>query len=208
MTLEKADWHYAAGGSRLGPYSTSQIRAFIASGTIGPDTLVWSGGMAGWTRAAATELVVDLRERQRPFSETGHLPADSPPPSGQPGGPAPWRGFDDAVKHCFSSYFAFSERASRSEYWFFMLFMALGYAVAMAADVAFGVWSVDGGVGLVSGIFSLVVLIPSLAVLSRRMHDVGWSFWWVLPCAITGIGMIFIAVLTVLPPEPRSNRFG
>lgn len=198
LALEKMDWHYAVGSSRLGSYSTSQMRALIEAGTIGPETLVWSDGLIRWTRADAMHLML------YPWQP---LAATAPPP-GQPGGPAPSRGFVEAINYCFSNCFTFSGRASRSEYWFFVLFMVLGYTVAMIKDVAFGLWSAEAGIGLVSGIFTLVIAIPFLAVLSRRLHDASWSFRWFLPCAITGVGMFFIVMLTLVPPEPRSNRFG
>src|ERR1051325_315745 len=47
-----SNWFYAANGQQQGPLSEAQLRDFIASGTVRPDTLVWTEGMAGWQKAA------------------------------------------------------------------------------------------------------------------------------------------------------------
>lgn len=93
--------------------------------------------------------------------------------------------FTDAVKVCFSKYADFSGRARRSEFWFFYLFTILySFAVSIlsAVDVAVGVplFSALGAIG------SLALIIPSLAVSVRRLHDTGRSgwqlvFWYVVP---------------------------
>lgn len=93
--------------------------------------------------------------------------------------------FVDAVKVCFSKYAEFSGRARRSEFWFFYLFTTLvsfGFSVLAAFDVASGVplFTVLGGLA------SLGLILPSLSVTIRRLHDTGrsgWHFvyWYVLP---------------------------
>lgn len=79
--------------------------------------------------------------------------------------------FGRSVRTCLARYATFSGRASRPEYWWFMLFIFLGSFVAGFVDSAvFG-----EGTALVGTIFSLATLIPSLAVGWRRMHDSGRS---------------------------------
>lgn len=69
-------------------------------------------------------------------------------------------GFGEAISTCFRNYVKFSGRAKRPEYWWFILFTFLGSLVTALIPV-------------VNMIFALAVLIPSLAVFWRRMHDIG-----------------------------------
>jgi uncharacterized membrane protein YhaH (DUF805 family) len=101
----------------------------------------------------------------------------------------------EAVKTCFSKYATFSGRASRPEYWWWTLFVILGsVATAMVSD-------------LLSGLFSLAVLVPFLAVAARRLHDIGRSGWWQLVGFIPLLGWIVMIYWTVQPGEGE-NRFG
>lgn len=76
--------------------------------------------------------------------------------------------FIDSIKVCFSKYATFSGRATRSEFWWFMLFCVLLNCAAGQIN------------GSVYGIVSLALLLPSLAVGTRRLHDLGKSGWWLL----------------------------
>jgi uncharacterized membrane protein YhaH (DUF805 family) len=77
-------------------------------------------------------------------------------------------------------YFEFSGRSSRSEFWFFILFLFILSIVASVLDaMLFGDAGV-GGVALLSSIVSIVHFIPSLSVSVRRLHDIDRSGWWIL----------------------------
>lgn len=91
---------------------------------------------------------------------------------------APPMGFGEAVGRVFSRYASFSGRARRAEYWWWILFTVLAGTLANVVDVILfpGVWPDNGPVSLV---LALVMLLPSLAVLVRRLHDSGRSGWWV-----------------------------
>ena len=80
--------------------------------------------------------------------------------------------FPDAVKKCFKKYFDFKGRASRSEYWYFTLFIVLGYAIG------FGLIFVAAPLFWLLMIFILVVLIPWISVAARRLHDINKSGWF------------------------------
>lgn len=86
--------------------------------------------------------------------------------------------FLTAVTTCFKKYFQFRGRARRSEYWWFYLFTIILSIIAGIIDVAlFGLENADSGpVGIIT---SLAVLIPSLAVTFRRLHDTNRSGWWI-----------------------------
>jgi len=93
--------------------------------------------------------------------------------------------FVDAVKVCFNKYAEFSGRARRSEFWFFYLFTVLvsfGFSILTAFDVVSGLplFTVLGGLA------SLGLILPSISVTIRRLHDTGKSgwhfvFWYILP---------------------------
>ena len=103
---------------------------------------------------------------------------------------------------CFKRYADFSGRARRKEYWLFALFNAIA---------CFIVEFVDGLLclcGLLAGLYSLAVLVPSLAVTARRLHDTNRSGWWMLICLVPVIGGIWLLVLLVLDSQIGSNRFG
>jgi uncharacterized membrane protein YhaH (DUF805 family) len=103
--------------------------------------------------------------------------------------------FFDSIKTCFSKYAEFRGRASRSEFWWWALFLFLAYAAV----------SIIGPV--VSALFSLVVLLPNLAVAARRLHDIDRSGWWQLVMLIPLIGLILMIYWCVQPGK-EPNRFG
>jgi uncharacterized membrane protein YhaH (DUF805 family) len=107
-------------------------------------------------------------------------------------------------------YADFQGRASRAEYWLFALFIAVVEAVLMALGKAMGAPGSSGAMGAsaVLGLFVLAVLIPSLAVGVRRLHDTNRSGWWLLISLIPLIGAIVVLVFTVLNGTRGSNRFG
>lgn len=108
----------------------------------------------------------------------------------------------------FKKYADFSGRAQRSEYWFFVLFNFLISAGLTLIDFSFGLGDPSTGMGLLSGIFSLAILIPSISVGARRLHDTGRSGWWMLLALIPIIGVIILIVFFALDSEPDINRFG
>ena len=90
--------------------------------------------------------------------------------------------FQDAIRTCFSKYVDFTGRATRPEYWWFVLFVVL---------VSVGLSLVSP---MLSGIFSLATLLPSVAAATRRLHDTKRSGWWQLICLVPVIGLIVILV--------------
>ena len=105
-------------------------------------------------------------------------------------------------------YTVFQGRARRREYWYFTLFNFLAVVVLTIIDMTLGTFSMDAEVGLLSGIYSLGVLIPSIAVAVRRLHDTDRSGWWLLLCFIPILGVILLIVFLVLDGTPGPNRFG
>ncbi len=98
-------------------------------------------------------------------------------------------------------YADFEGRARRKEYWMFVLFNMI---------FAFGVGIIDGLMGsmILSGIYMLAIIIPSIAVGVRRLHDVGKSGWMMLVAFIPLIGGIWLLILFVTDGEPGDNLYG
>ena len=105
-------------------------------------------------------------------------------------------------------YAVFSGRSRRMEYWFFVLFNLIVAFVLALIDMLIGTFSAVQNIGLLSGIYSLAVLIPTLAVTVRRLHDIDRSGWWILINLIPLVGAIVLLVFSLLPGTPGSNRFG
>lgn len=105
-------------------------------------------------------------------------------------------------------YVEFSGRARRKEYWMFYLFNFLITVGLVIVDGLAGLYSQEAGLGVLSGIYSLAVLLPSLGVLVRRLHDTNRSAWWLLIALIPFVGAIVLLVFTVLPGDVGSNRYG
>ena len=105
-------------------------------------------------------------------------------------------------------YAVFEGRAQRSEYWYFVLFYTL-IAIALAlVDSVTGTFSPSAGLGLLGGIFTLAMLIPSIAVSFRRLHDTDRSAWWLLIGLIPFVGVIVLIIFFVFDSQPETNRFG
>lgn len=105
-------------------------------------------------------------------------------------------------------YADFSGRARRTEYWTFTLNNIIFAVVATILDNIFGVTREGSSTGLFYTLFCLVILLPSLTVLVRRLHDVGKSGWWIFITLLPIIGGIWLFILTITDSQPEDNEFG
>ena len=105
-------------------------------------------------------------------------------------------------------YAVFSGRARRMEYWMFCLFSVIFSFVFSIIDVMVGSFNPQTGMGVFGGIYILAIIIPSIAVLARRLHDTDRSGWWILLGLIPLIGGLVLLVFTVLDGTPGANRYG
>ncbi len=105
-------------------------------------------------------------------------------------------------------YADFSGRARRSEYWYFLLFYWLIGIALVGIDALIGTLSFRAGVGLLSTIYSVVTIVPTFAVLFRRLHDTDRSGWWILIGVLPLIGAVVLLVFCVQDSQPGSNRYG
>jgi len=106
------------------------------------------------------------------------------------------------------NYAVFGGRAQRAEYWFFVLFNTIVSILLLAVDGVIGTFDAQAGVGLLYAVYTLAVLIPSLAVSVRRLHDIGKSGWWLLLLLVPFIGPIVLLVFFVLDSQPGVNAYG
>jgi uncharacterized membrane protein YhaH (DUF805 family) len=112
--------------------------------------------------------------------------------------------FIEALK----KYAVFSGRSRRKEYWYFVLFVVIISIVLGMIDGLLGTYHRSTGAGLLSSIFSLAVLIPSIAVSVRRLHDIDRTGWWVLISLVPLVGWIVLLVFHVQDSTPGPNRYG
>lgn len=105
-------------------------------------------------------------------------------------------------------YAVFSGRSRRMEYWYFVLFNIIVSIVLGVIDGLLGTSGSYAGAGLLSGIYGLAVLIPSLAVTVRRLHDIDRSGWWILIALVPLIGVIVLLVFALLEGTPGDNQYG
>ncbi len=111
-------------------------------------------------------------------------------------------GFAEAVKAVLGKYADFSGRARRSEYWFWFLAFGLGYLAIVILSVIAETFA------FLAIIFYLAMLLPSLAVGVRRLHDTGKSGWFMLISLIPLVGGIVLLVFTVQDSTPGDNQYG
>ena len=103
-------------------------------------------------------------------------------------------------------YAVFSGRSRRKEYWYFVLFNIIVSIVLAGIDALLG--TLTSYIGLLSGIYGLAVLIPTLALTVRRLHDIDRSGWWILIGLVPLIGAIVLLVFAVMEGTPGNNRYG
>jgi uncharacterized membrane protein YhaH (DUF805 family) len=122
--------------------------------------------------------------------------------------------FPQAIARCLRRYGVFSGRAARSEYWYWISFLFLGRILAKVLDVVvFQAPLLDSQpFGAAThpfyGTFAVIVVVPSLAVEVRRLHDVNRSGWWIL-ISFTIIGILYpLLVWKCRSGTDGDNRFG
>ena len=105
--------------------------------------------------------------------------------------------FVTSVKTCFKKYATFEGRARRSELWWFFLFNFIAGLILSAVSA-----------GVLGMAYNLAVLLPSLAVGARRLHDTGRSGWWLLIGLIPLIGLIVLIWFYATPGHKGANQYG
>ena len=107
--------------------------------------------------------------------------------------------YTDVIK----KYAVFNGRAARPEYWWFLL---INVIIAAVLNLVFS--AIGGRSNIVSDLYSLAVLLPSLGVAIRRLHDTNRTGWWVLLSFIPIIGWIVLIVFLATASDPGPNNYG
>ena len=111
--------------------------------------------------------------------------------------------FGQSIKTCLNKYATFSGRAQRSEYWYFFLFMMIVNIVTSILDSA-----ILEDLPIFSLLATLALLVPSISVSVRRLHDTDRSGWWLLLGFIPVVGVIALIVFFCQRGTVGSNQFG
>jgi len=136
--------------------------------------------------------------------------------------------FGESIKTCWRKYATFEGRARRSEYWWFYLFIQLvsiPFSLIFFVTYMITLWPAfeASGTGVeprfsdfnfapmlvgiaLLVIVSLVFLLPSLAVLVRRLHDIGQPGWWIL-LSFVGLGIVPV-IMAIMDSAPYDNQWG
>ena len=141
-------------------------------------------------------------------------------------------GFGQAFSTCMRKYADFSGRATRPEYWWFYLavfLIELPFSIALQISMMAALepllnklnanetlsfrevvdaidWEKMTGAIILVAIVSLALLLPQLAVVVRRLHDIGQSGWWML-LQLIGLNIVLL-VMFVLDGQPKANQWG
>lgn len=105
--------------------------------------------------------------------------------------------YTDALK----KYFVFEGRTSRKQYWMFVLFNLI---VSIVIAIIGGIIHMKS----IGNIYSLAVLIPSIAIGVRRLHDIGRTGWWMLLCLVPIVGWIVLIIFAIQKGQPAANAYG
>ncbi len=98
-------------------------------------------------------------------------------------------------------FWNFSGRSRRREYWMFTLFNVIFAFVIAIIDTIIGI-------NLLTALYELFILIPSLALTVRRLHDIDQPAWWLLIAFVPLAGAIVLFVFSVMPGTEGPNRYG
>ncbi len=124
-------------------------------------------------------------------------------------------------------YFQFSGRASRSEFWYFMLFsiifsllltmigesLGLLYMIPLELPMVNEAGEMhnvmqDIPINILQTAFSLLLMFPSMTVSVRRLHDIGKSAWWLLIAIIPLLGLLVLLAFYVMGSQEGENKYG
>ena len=116
----------------------------------------------------------------------------------------------DYYKSVLKNYANFDGRARRSEYWYYTL---MNVIIVIALEILLGVGAMASSVlaiivGLLLIVYAIGTLVPSIAVMVRRLHDIGKSGWWYFIALIPLAGPIWLIVLLATDSQEGTNEYG
>jgi len=215
-------YYLAVDGKQTGPYTVEQLSQM----PLTSQSLVWTQGMPAW------KSVGNVPELAHLVANGGATAAATPPRFGNES-PTLEVNQEEPVEDlslwqyfmkCLHNYANFKGRARRKEYWGYTLFYWIFYLILASIVVcmypailnpnvsAYVGDDVYGNIPMVPIIllfgYILLMLIPGLAVTSRRLHDTNRSFWWYLINLIPYVGGIVLLVFMCIDGNPYENDYG
>jgi len=106
-----------------------------------------------------------------------------------------------------TKYVNFSGRARRKEFWLFNLTYLMLLFLSLGIDGYLNLTDTNSGYGFISGLFILILALPTIAVSIRRLHDTNRSGWWYL-LTIVPLGIIVLYVFYCFKGAKGPNKFG
>ena len=179
-----------------GGYTKSVVLSEYYRGVYPAETKVWGPDTEGWV----------------PIQQLCHPAGFAYPVGGMPETPAfPWKQPKTwnpitAFTSCMSRYVQFSGRASRSEYWFYLL--AFFIVIVGTTAIAGAMTESEDIAEIVCLVTILPFILPCFAVQSRRLHDRGLSAWWLLLCLLPNIGAIILMIISCWGSKNENNPYG
>lgn len=110
--------------------------------------------------------------------------------------------FEESFKSGLANYAVFEGRASRSEFWWFLLATNIAVVLASLAD------AITGAHGFLTFLVIAALLIPNISVQVRRLHDTGRSGWWILISLIPVVGLIALVIVSSQRGTAGTNEYG
>jgi uncharacterized membrane protein YhaH (DUF805 family) len=217
------EWHYVVGTEKQGPISEPALIAKIKSGELEKRTKIWKEGLPKWILLENTPFIASLPKVGPPpldQVETGK-PGDAEKPGSRPPlnpsftrsqepltgggvGRDEYQGSNPGTEigrfmnwyvEVLKNYAVFNGRAGRKGYWMFIM---ISFAIYLALFIIEGLL---GGAGVLAGIYSLAILVPTIALGVRRMHDTDHNGWFLLI-------PIYNLLLAVTEGQRGNNHFG
>ncbi len=105
------------------------------------------------------------------------------------------------------NYIIFKGRARRKEYWFFILFNIIFMFLALIIDIMFGTIKDPENPGIIFSIYSIAVILPSISVSVRRLHDIGKNGWYLL-ISLLPFGSIILIGEFIKKGISKENKYG
>ncbi len=116
--------------------------------------------------------------------------------------------FLSSIKLSFIRYIQFSDRATRVELLWWVLFRSTIMVIAILIDISNDTFIFHLVVGPVSGVIGSITLLPSLSLGVRRLHDVNRSGWWILAGFLFPIGSFILIKWLLRSGDSYHNRYG
>ncbi len=199
-------YYIAENGQPVGPF---EIHELLQRG-LNMNSQLWNEGMPSWLTASQIPEVAAALNARRAAAQPQPAPAYSAPQQPQYGAAAPsangYRALPQvdiktAVIKALQPYFNFEGRARRSEYWWFVLAnFCASIVLSFLGNLINFPW--------LTTILSLALLIPSLGLTARRLHDIGKSGWMMLISIIPIVGAILLIIWCAKDGDPQPNQYG